>query len=150
MWCTPRSWIFRTFWSNISAKSKPNSKILQPVSEAYMCSNHEKKWRSKISWHTPFKQENSVCSLSLWGKVWRENKFGNFQWKLFYPLCDILAFQEFDKILFYPFFPGEKSFNLKQVQYKGHMCGALGSASEAEFVKSKSSLFVFHTELEKG
>ena len=31
MCCTPRGRFFRTLWSNISAKSKLNAKILQPV-----------------------------------------------------------------------------------------------------------------------
>ena len=59
-YCMPKIWLgrvtpwsqnFQTLWSNISAKSKPNLKIL--LSGAQMGSNQEK-WRWKISWHTPF------------------------------------------------------------------------------------------------
>ena len=41
--------------SNISAKSKPNSKILKTVYQRPRWVWIMKKWMSQISWHTPFK-----------------------------------------------------------------------------------------------
>ena len=56
MSCTPRSRIFRTLWSNISPKiEKEFENTLDCLWGAQMGSNHTNKWRSKISWHTPFK-----------------------------------------------------------------------------------------------
>ena len=78
--CTLRSQNFRTKWSNILAKLKPNYKILKPFYQGpgwvrFFFMNKKLRW--KISWHAPFKDPmtalyrycmnlcGSVCSVVL-------------------------------------------------------------------------------------
>ena len=64
MWCTLWSQIFRTLGSNISAKLKPNSKILYPFYQLprwVRIMGKKRRPKMKISWHTPFKTTGVLC-----------------------------------------------------------------------------------------
>ena len=52
------------------------------LSGAQMGSNREKNWRSKISWHTPFKKNTTVCSCSDEQLLFSRLDWGKFMFKL--------------------------------------------------------------------